>query len=94
MGIIELLLWISAGVGIAVTIFFIILLAIQILILYGAYKLATKKPWIAIFLLVLVLVVATAECFTPATIAFGISAWIGALISIKLSYKKLKKAFK
>jgi hypothetical protein len=84
MGFLSILL---SVLGIILIIVFILALVIAFLI----YKFAKKYPILSIFLLILLIVIGTLEVISIGGIAFGVATYITAVISLLVSYKKLKK---
>ena len=87
MEILSSILLIIGGIAL-----FIFLL--QLALLVGIVFLIKKYPIFALFLLIIVGVIATIEVLTPATIVFGIVTWVGLIGVLIYQFKKLKRIFK
>lgn len=89
----SLFLTILAAIGITLLILAIIWAVIFALLLGLVIWLIRKHPIVSLFILIIILVIATAQLFTPVTIVFGVTEWVAAIIALSTQYKRLKKAF-
>lgn len=90
----DIISWLLIALGITTTLVIIILLSIQLLMFYGLYKLITKKPTLAIFLFILLFVLATLETLSVGGIALGVATYVGLAITLFTQYKRLKRGLK
>lgn len=86
----NILQTILAILGIVLIVVLIICIIIAVLI----YKFAKKKPILALFLFILLLVIGTLQVLTLEGIVTGVATYVAAILSLSLSYNRLKIGLK
>lgn len=81
-------------IGIGLIGVIILLLVIQLILIYIVYRTFKKYPYIGLFLLIVLMVIATAEVITPGAIVLGVTTWVGCIITLMAQYRRLKSGFK
>lgn len=76
------------GVGLVVYFIFVGFL------LWGIWWLIRKKPALALFLLLVLIALGTAEVMTPASITLGVGTLVSAVLMLITQYGRLKKGLK
>ena len=81
-------------IGIGLIGVIILLLVIQAIFIYIAYKIFKKYPYAGLFLFIVLMVIATVEVITPGAIILGVTTWVGCIIALMTQYTRLKSTFK